>query len=87
MLECTKAEAPKRGLIVTGPFDGIYESNEEIDRLVNAELTRRAFAPSMEFREYRMDPGLFATWEQLKAEIPQRIEARIEELRRLERSL
>lgn len=81
LMECTKAEAHKRGLIVTGAFDGIYESNEEKDRLVNAELTRNAFTPSMEFQEYRLDPSLLVTWEQLKVEVPQRIEACIEQLR------
>lgn len=83
-MECTEPEATKRGLIVTGAFDGVYTSDEEKDRLVNAELTRHGFTPSMEFAEYHLPPDQFVPWPQLHEEIPRRIKERLVELRERE---
>ncbi len=84
LMECTEPEATKRGLIVTGAFDGVYTSDEEKDRLVNAELTRHGFTPSMEFAEYHLPPDQFVPWPQLHEEIPRRIKERLVELRERE---
>lgn len=81
LMECTDVEAGRQGLIVTGPFQGVYSTDEETNQLVRRYLQKFRFKPSMEFKEYRIDPSLYTTWTELYREVPERIHARLAEVR------
>ena len=72
--------AGKGGLMVPGILKGAYETNEETDRKVRAYLQSCKFKPSMKFVPYQLSSDIFVTWEELAAEIPQRIAAMVGEL-------
>ncbi|MFC5449534.1 hypothetical protein [Paenibacillus aestuarii] len=77
---CTNEDAGNMGLIVTDAFKGVYESNEEIDRVVETYLQTFRFVPSMEFVPYAIPEALYVPWSELFVEIPKRIEERIVEI-------
>jgi len=78
---CTYEGAGKAGLIITRPFDGVYTTDEETNRLVERYLQQFKFRPSFEFEEYRIPKELFVSWPELHREVPRRIEARLAEMR------
>lgn len=86
LMTCTNEDAGIRGLIVTGPFDGVYTTNEEIDRIVCEYLQQYRFTPTMEFQEYRIPDHLYVSWPELHKEVPRRIEERIAEMKQKQRS-
>lgn len=77
----TDETAGRRGLLITGPFDGVYTTDEETDRLVEQYLKTFRFKPAMTFKEYRIDPALYVTWPELHAEVPLRIKDRLAEIK------
>jgi len=77
---CTNENAGNMGLIVTDAFKGVYESNAEIDRVVEQYLQTFRFVPSMEFVPYMIPEDLYVPWSELFVEIPKRIEERIVEI-------
>jgi hypothetical protein len=81
LMTATDELAGRRGLLVTGPFDGVYATDDETDKLVEQYLRTFRFKPAMEFEEYRLDPGLYATWPELHREVPLRIKERLAEIR------
>ncbi|NSW91112.1 MAG: hypothetical protein HPY74_10665 [Firmicutes bacterium] len=78
----TYERAGNSGLIVTSIFKGIYETNEDINRMVEDYLKKFKFKPAMRFRKYVIPDNIFITWEELFIEIPQRIADRLEEIRK-----
>lgn len=78
----TYERAGNSGLIVTSIFKGIYETNEDINRMVEDYLKKFKFKPTMRFRKYVIPDNIFITWEELFIEIPQRIADRLEEIRK-----
>lgn len=86
LMICTDQEAGRQGLIVTGPFQGVYNTDEETNQLVRQYLQQFRFKPSMEFAEYRIDPALYVTWSELHKEVPARIQARLAEIRQQEKA-
>jgi len=80
---CTDEDAGAAGLIMTSPFQGMYEMSEEIDALVRAHLQTYRFKPSGEYEPYEAPAELFVTWEQLREEVPVRIGRIVRELREL----
>lgn len=81
LMTATNENAGRRGLLVTGPFDGVYSTDDETDRIVEQYLKTLRFQPSMEFEEYRIDPSLYVSWAELHAEVPLRIKDRLAEIR------
>lgn len=86
LMICTDQEAGRQGLIVTGPFQGVYSTDEETDQLVRQHLQQFKFKPSMEFEEYRIDPTFYVTWPELHKEVPGRIQARLAEIRQQDKA-
>jgi hypothetical protein len=80
LMTATDEFAGRRGLLITGPFDGVYSTDDETDRKVQLYLQSFRFKPAMEFSEYRIEPALYTTWEQLHAEVPVRIKERLAEI-------
>lgn len=78
----TYERAGNSGLIVTSIFKGIYETNEDINRMVEDYLKKFKFKPAMRFKKYVIPDNIFITWEELFIEIPQRIADRLEEIRK-----
>lgn len=70
---CTDEDAGNAGLIITGPFQGAYETNDEIHAMVQRYLQRYRFKPSLQFQRYELPSEVFTTWEQLRMEVPGRI--------------
>lgn len=75
-------EAGDGGLLVPGIFKGVFETNDEINTMVTNYLQGRKFRPSLKFVRYSIPHNLYTTWNELYNEIPERIKARIGELRR-----
>lgn len=80
LMTCTDEDAGIRGLIITGPFQGIYTTDDETNLMVERYLQKFRFKPSLKFVEYRIDPKLYVTWSELHKEIPGRIKDRLEEM-------
>lgn len=80
---CTDEDAGDAGLIMTSPFQDMYEMSDEIDALVRAHLRKYRFKPSEKYVPYEAPPELFVTWEQLREEVPERIRRIVKELREL----
>ncbi len=78
---CTDEDAGRDGLILTSPFTGTYETNDEINQLVYAYLQNYRFKPSMEFQRYIIPDDLYITWEILHQEVPLRIRRIVEHIR------
>ncbi|AET58027.1 hypothetical protein ACWHAM_19575 [Paenibacillus terrae] len=70
------------GLLTNELFHGLIATNDEIDGLVWRHLQSLSFVPAMEFEEYYFAPELFMPWSSLFRIIPERIEARVQELKR-----
>jgi len=77
---CTDEDAGDAGLIMTSPFQGMYEMSEQIDALVRAHLQAYRFKPSGTYVPYEAPAELFVTWEQLREEVPVRIRRIVKEL-------
>lgn len=69
------------GLDITGVAKSRYETNEEINQMVKNYLRKYSFRPSMQFRRYEIPPEIFIPWEKLDREIPERIHAKLDEIR------
>jgi len=80
MEACTDVDAGKAGLIVTTPFKGAYETNDEINHSVCEFLQGYRFKPSMEFKRYILPEDIYVTWETLHLEIPIRIRHILEQI-------
>ncbi len=78
----TYERAGSSGLIVTSIFKGIYETNEDINKMVENYLKKFKFKPAMRFKKYVVPDNIFITWEELFAEIPKRIADRLEDIRK-----
>lgn len=72
--------AGEGGLMVPGFLNGTYETNEDINRKVEAYLQSCKFKPSMRFVPYKLSTEMFITWEELVDAIPKRIKAIVNEL-------
>jgi hypothetical protein len=81
LMTCTNETAGRRGLLITRPFDGVYTTDDETNRMVERYLMQFRFTPSLEFTEYRIDPKLYITWPELHMEVPERIKERLAEMR------
>lgn len=80
LFTCTDEGAGEAGLIITGPFAGTYETNEEIDRLVRSYLQKFRFRPSMVFERYELPEESFVPWDTLRQEVPRRIRYIVDQL-------
>jgi hypothetical protein len=78
---CTWEDAGKDGLLVTAAFQGAFETSPDIDLAVQTYLQRYRFAPTWRFAPYDLSEELFASWEDLRREVPMRIAACLEEIR------
>lgn len=78
----TYNNAGNSGLIVTDIFKSIYETNEDINKMVEQYLKKFKFIPSMKFKKYSMPDDIFITWDDLFVEIPQRIADNLEEIKK-----
>lgn len=83
LMQAPSVDAGDSGLIQTKAFEGCYEMSAERDRLATKYLKTCAFIPSMEFVRWQFPDDCFIPWEQLKEEIPLRIDAEIERLKKL----
>jgi hypothetical protein len=80
LMTCTDEDAGRRGLIITGPFQGVYTTDDETNEMVKSYLQKFRFKPTLEFSEYRIDPLLYVTWPELHKEVPGRIQDRLVEM-------
>lgn len=78
---CTNEKAGNSGLIVTSIGKGLYETSEEINKMVKEYLQKYKFVPSMEFEEYRIPENLFVTWSELHNKIPFMIKEKLKEIK------
>ncbi|MCI3922931.1 hypothetical protein MO973_22150 [Paenibacillus sp. TRM 82003] len=78
---CAWEDAGKDGLLVTAAFRGAFESSPDIDRAVRTYLQRYRFAPTWRFAPYDLPKERFTSWEGLRREVPERIEACLEDIR------
>lgn len=78
---CTNEEAGKRGLLITAPFEGEYETDDKTDELVQEYLKTYRFKPSMVFERYQIEETLFVSWKELHKEVPQRIKQIIKDIK------
>ncbi len=74
-------DAGKDGLLATAAFQGAYDTSPDIDRDVREYLQRHRFAPAWRFAPYELSEELFASWEELRREVPARIAARLGDIR------
>ncbi len=79
---CTDQGAGSDGLIVTGLYEGVYETNAEINRLVREYMQRFRFKPTMKFMEYKFEASMFIPWEELNIKVPALIHEKLEEIRK-----
>lgn len=78
----TYEKAGNSGLIVTSIFKGIYETNDDINKMVEHYLKSFKFKPAMKFKKYVIPDDIYITWDELFVEIPRRIADRLEEIRK-----
>lgn len=81
LMTCTDEDAGKAGLLITGAFDGTYETNTHYDALVREFLRQHyRFKPTMEFEHHALSSDLYVSWDALYEEVPQRIKHIIAQL-------
>lgn len=74
---CTYEQAGDAGLIVTAPFQGVFATNDRINKQVHSYLQQYRFRPSERYRSYVIPEQLLMSWEQLRQVIPARIEEQL----------
>lgn len=72
---CCMEEAGKDGLLEPAMFRGEFKTRPDADRLAEQCLKSYRFRPSFEYELHEWDPALFVPWEQLRREIPVRLNA------------
>lgn len=79
---CTQEEAGADGLIFGDCFHSLLASDEGIDRKVRNYLQTCRFTPSLNYDnwEYAHRQELFVSWDELFAEIPERVRNELERL-------
>lgn len=80
--QATTKMAGNDGLLITGPFQELLHKEEDTDDLVRRYLQSKAFLPAMEFAPFVLTDDMFVSWAELLEEVPQRIQACVEELKR-----
>jgi len=78
--EATGEKAGEDGLLVTGIFKDVLETNEMIQKIVKEYLMKFRFVPSANYVKYSIPGDMFVPWELLKKEIPLMIEAKLREI-------
>lgn len=77
-MSCTYEGAGSEGLIVTAPFQGVYESNDKINRQVQTYLQQFRFRPSERYQAYKLPEHLLMSWTELRQHIPMRIAGQLQ---------
>lgn len=78
--ECCNSSAGG-GVLVGGPFNGIYSTNLQKDLISNAYIQAHfPFAPTLVFETCVVDNACYIPWEDLAKWIPQRIESLLEQM-------
>jgi hypothetical protein len=77
---CCLEEAGKEGLLEPGMFSGQYKTAENADRLAEVHLQTFRFQPSFDYVPYEWSPDAFASWEELREEIPLRMKSLLSSL-------
>ena len=78
----TYENAGAAGLLVTKVFEGVYETNDDINMMVKNYLQKFKFKPSMAFKKYTMPKDIFIPWDELFNEIPNRIKDKLIEIKK-----
>lgn len=79
-MSCTYEGAGSEGLIVTAPFQGVYESNDKINQQVQAYLQHFRFRPAERYHAYELSDHLLMSWAELRQHIPLRIAGQVKML-------
>jgi hypothetical protein len=74
------AGAGNGGVLVNELFPGAWPKDERTDALVRRCLQSLAFAPTLDYFEYRLARELLVPWPELRREIPLRVNGRLAEL-------
>lgn len=70
---CCMEEAGKDGLLEPAMFRGELRTRPDVDLLAKQCLQQYRFQPTFEYVLHEWDPALFVSWEQLRREIPIRL--------------
>lgn len=81
----TYEDAGSAGLLVVSMFEDLYETDNNTNKMVQNYLKKFKFRPSMKFNKYVIPEDIFITWDELYAEIPNRIAYRLEEIKESEK--
>ncbi|MEI7025395.1 hypothetical protein [Paenibacillus sp. y28] len=81
-LEACGVNAGLDGVTVPAMIQDRVKVGDSDHRLVRSYLQTLAFEPAMVFEEYRIPQELLVSWPALLAEIPERLEAELEKLRK-----
>mgnify|MGYP001252757269 FL=1 len=75
---CCNRDAGEAGLLVTGPFEGLLHTDEQINERVKAHIKERwAFSPSWQWRVMKTSTVPQMGWDALKVHVVQTIEAEL----------
>ncbi|MBN2983789.1 hypothetical protein [Cohnella algarum] len=77
----TGPHAGRGGVLEPGMFKGAFKTSSSDDELAVAHLRTFRFDIAGVYEPYEWDPAMFVAWDELKAEIPARMTALLQELR------
>jgi hypothetical protein len=78
---CCLEEAGIEGLLEPDLFRGEYKHGEEIDKLSEEHLRTFCFQPSFDYSPHNWASDVFVTWNELRMEIPVRMNSLLASLR------
>jgi hypothetical protein len=68
-------EAGDGGVLEPSMFKGQFKSGADIDRLAEEHLRSFCFQPTFDYIPHTWAPDVFASWDELRTEIPVRMRA------------